>query len=242
MVTKCENCPLRGKDLFNEMTDDHVRFVKKFKSGELKIDAGSTILMEGSNSPQLFTALRGMGVRYKTLPDGNRQVINFVFPGDFLGLQAAVMGVMGHSIEATTNMTLCVFDRTEFWEFFKTYPDRAFDLTWLAAVEEHFLGEAILTTGQRSALQAVAWALGKIYSRGVSLGLVQDGSVPFPFKQQDLADAVGLSLVHTNKTIKKLRDRQLISLSNGRLSVADLQKLADVADMPEIEPSRRPLM
>lgn len=65
--------------------------MQRFKVGELVVDAGTPILLEGSNSPQLFTALRGMGLRYRHLTNGERQEINFVFPGNFLGLQAGLM-------------------------------------------------------------------------------------------------------------------------------------------------------
>lgn len=95
------------------MSDDDVVGMQKFKVGELVVDAGTPILLEGSNSPQLYTALHGMGLRYRHLTNGERQVINFVMPGDFLGLQAGLMKEMGHSVEATTKMTLCVFDRNE---------------------------------------------------------------------------------------------------------------------------------
>ncbi len=113
MVTDCQNCPLRKIDVFETLTGSELKYMQRFKSGELKIDAGTPFLMEGSNSPQLFTALKGMGIRYKLLPNGNRQVVNFVLPGDFIGLQAGVMGEMQHSVQATTPMVLCVFDRAE---------------------------------------------------------------------------------------------------------------------------------
>lgn len=193
------------------------------------VDAGTPVLMEGSNTPQLYTALRGMGLRHKTLPNGERQVINFIFPGDFIGLQAGIMGEMHHSIEATTAMTLCVFDRKEFFNFFKSNPTRGFDITWLAAVEEHFLGDTLATVGQRDAMEAIAWALFKLFQRGQALSLVRQARMPLPFRQQDLADALGLSLVHTNKTLAKLRDRQLAAWSNGVLQINDLEKLAKVA-------------
>ncbi|SHF75624.1 cAMP-binding domain of CRP or a regulatory subunit of cAMP-dependent protein kinases [Litoreibacter ascidiaceicola] len=242
MTTKCGNCPLRNKDLFIKFSNDDIKFMERFKSGELKIEAGTPLLMEGSNSPQLFTALRGMGVRYKTLQNGNRQVINLVFPGDFIGLQAGVMGEMGHSVEATTPMTLCVFDRSEFWNFFRTHPDRAFDLTWLAAVEEHFLGEAMASMGQRTAIEAIAWALVRIFKRGQALGLSQGNTMPLPYRQQDLADTLGLSLVHTNKTLTKLRDRQLASWSGGELRVNNIETLAELAQMDVEAAVKRPLM
>ena len=63
MAQKCENCPLRQKPLFQGLSADEVRFMQEFKVGELVVDPGAPILMEGSNSPQLFTVLRGMGIR-----------------------------------------------------------------------------------------------------------------------------------------------------------------------------------
>ncbi len=242
MATKCENCPLRQRDLFVPMTRDEVSVMQRFKVGELIVDAGAPILMEGSNSPQLFTALYGMGLRYRILKNGKRQVVNLIMPGDFIGLQAGVMGEMGHSVEATTKMTLCVFDRSAFWSFFRDNPERAFSITWLAAVEEHFLGEALTTLGQRTALQSVAWALCKIFMRGQSLRMVNNGQMPLPFRQQDIADALGLSLVHTNKMLATLRRRQLAHWADGTLSITDTDALAEVALLDDTEVVQRPIM
>lgn len=165
-----------------------------------------------------------------------------IFPCDFIGLQAGIMGEMGHSVEATTKMTLCVFDRTEFWSFFKERPDRAFSLTWLAAVEEHFMGDALASVGQRTALEAIAWALTRIFIRADSLGMVNNGSMKMPYIQQDLADALGLSLVHTNKTLSTLRARQLANWSDGTLRISNLDSLAEVAMIDDLTAAKRPIM
>ena len=242
MATNCETCPLRRLPVFKPFTEEELRFMARFKAGELTVEAGTPLLIEGSAAPQLYTVLRGMGLRYKMLANGRRQVVNFLFPGDFIGLQSGVMGEMQHSVEATTRMTLCVFDRREFWTFFKAQSARAYDVTWLAAIEEHFLGEALTTVGQRTAIERVAWALVRIWRRGSELGIPDDGSMIMPYRQQDLADALGLSLVHTNKTLAKLRERQLVTWSGGRLRIPDVRALARLAEM-ELEPEPiRPLM
>lgn len=229
MAINCKNCPLRRLDLFQNLSPEETTFMDKFKMGELTVDPGTPILMEGSNSPQLFTALRGMGLRYKMLENGNRHVVNFVFPGDFIGLQAGIMGEMGHSVEATSPMTLCVFDRGAIWNLFKNHPERAFDLTWMSAIEEHFLGEAVSTIGQRSATESIAWALTRIFLRGRAQNMTTDNRMRLPYRQQDLADALGLSLVHTNKTLAALRKRQLARWSDGVLTVNDIDALAAIA-------------
>lgn len=238
----CRNCPLRKLDIFAPFSDDDVRFMETFKMGEIEIAPGKQILSEGGDAPHLYTVLSGMGIRDKVLENGSRQVVGLVFPGDFLGLQAGVMSKMGHSVEARTQMRLCVFDRANLWNFFRSHPGRAFDITWLAAMEEQFLGDSLATVGQRDALQSLAWALFKIYQRGSGLNLVKDGRMALPYTQRDIADALGLSLVHTNKTLAKLRDRQLVSWGNGTLVVHDAPALAELAMVPLEPPERRPLM
>lgn len=238
----CRRCPLRANRLFAPMTDEEVAFMERFKTGELTVERGTMILMEGSNATQIYTVLSGMGVRSKMLENGERQVINFLFPGDFLGLQASVMGEMKHTAEATTEMRLCVFRREDLWLLFRTQPSRAYDLTWLAAVEEHFLGETIATIGQRDATQRLSWALLRLYLRVRALGLGSDGTVPLPFRQQDLADALGLSLVHTNKVLARLREAGMATWRDGILVVGNLENLAKTALVDLEKPEVRPLL
>ncbi|QIE47333.1 Crp/Fnr family transcriptional regulator [Pseudohalocynthiibacter aestuariivivens] len=243
MPTECQNCPLRKLSLFVDMSDQEVDFMQRFKSGELEVEAGTTLMMEGSNSPQLFTVLQGMGLRYKTFENGERQVINFVLPGDFIGLQAGVMREMQHSVEATTPMTLCVFDRKAVWALFRDQPERAFDLTWLAAVEEHLLGESLAIVGHMNGMGRVARAFVRLHDRADALGLLTNGEMHLPYKQQDLADALGLSLVHTNKTLKKLREQGVATWRNSRLKILSYPKLCSLAELSESrEPMQRPLI
>jgi len=246
MVVSCEKCPLRKQPLFIPFTEDEVVFMGKFKTGELTVDAGTTVLMEGSNSPQLYTVFSGMGTRYTTLENGRRQVINFLFPGDFIGLQASLMGEMKHSVEASTPMVLCAFKRSDLWNLFRVQPDRAYDLTWIAAVEEHFLGETIATLGQRDAAQRISWAFLRIEKRLRAVGLGKsgpnDGVVPLPFRQQDLADALGLSLVHTNKTLSSLRQRNVAAWTDGNLLVLDRKGLSKIAMVENVAEQMRPIL
>lgn len=224
------------------MTAEEVRFMEEFKVGELDVARGTVILLEGSNSPQLFTALKGLGLRYKTLQNGRRQVLNFIFPGDFIGLQAGLLGEMQHSVEATTPMTLCVFERSGLWRLFQNQPSRAFDLTWLAAIEEHFLGDALATLGQKDAEARIAWALIRIFERCEMLELASGDEIPLPYRQQDLADTLGLSLVHTNKTLARFRERQIATWFGGRLRIYERERLAEIGQIDSPERNARPLL
>ncbi len=238
----CAACPLRARSLFLPFSDEELAFMPSFKTGEKAVPRGAVVLRQGEPSPVLYTVLSGLATRSVLLPDGRRQVINFVFPGDFIGIQAGVMGEMRHTIEAATAMRLCVFDRSRLWELFRDQPERAFDLTWIAAVQEHFLGETIATLGQRHATERLAWAYVRIWRRLSAIGLQKDGRVPLPFRQGDLADALGLSLVHTNRTVARLRRLGLATWASGWLSVHDHAALSDVAGLPPEVEERRPIL
>ena len=146
----------------------------------------------------------GWAFRYKVLDDGRRQILNYALPADMLGLQGALMNEMEHSVEALTPLVLCVFPRAKLWDLYSRLPSLAFDITWLAAREEQLIDENLVSLGRRTALERVAYLLLHLFVRAEEAGLVSGGSIQFPFTQQHLADTLGMSLVHTNKTLKRL--------------------------------------
>ncbi|MGO8655143.1 Crp/Fnr family transcriptional regulator, partial [Rhizobium ruizarguesonis] len=130
--TPCEQCPLRPLPHFREFSRDELEFVSSFKRGELAVDAGSTILVEGAHSAHLFTVLSGWGFRYKMLEDGRRQILNYIMPGDLIGLQGTIAGEMQHSVEALSPVSLCVFERDRLMTLYNKHASLAFDITWIA--------------------------------------------------------------------------------------------------------------
>lgn len=238
----CERCPLRGLPALRDFSADELQFISQFKSGELNVEPGTTILHQGANSAHVFTVLSGWGFRYKMLDDGRRQILNFVLPGDFIGLQAGVLNEMQHSVEALTAMTLCVFPRDELWSLYEKYPSLAFDLTWLAAREEHIIDENLLSVGRRSALERVAFLFIALFVRAQQVGLTKGDTLPLPFTQQHLADTLGMSLVHTNKTLKRLTGSKAVRWKSKLLEILDRTRLVAIAGSEFSEPRGRPFM
>lgn len=225
----CEECPLLCNDHFRSFSDKELGFVSSFKRGELASSAGSSILLEGSNSPHLYTVLSGWGFRYKMLEDGRRQILNYVVPGDFIGLQSALHSEMQHSVEALSDMVLCVFERSRLFELYEKYPQLGFDITWLASREEQMLDEHLLSIGRRTAIERAAYLLAFLSDRAAVVGLFEHKSRIEPLTQQHVADTLGLSLVHTNKTLRKLCDLDAIAWHDSGFEIRDAEKLKDIA-------------
>lgn len=238
----CEACPLRTLHVLRDFTPDELAFVAGFKSGELNPEAGSSVLLQGTNSPHLYTVLSGWAFRYKTLPDGRRQILNYALPSDFLGLQASIFNEMQHSVEALTDMVLCIFERDKLWHLYSGHPTLAFDLTWLAAREEQILDEHLLSVGRRSAVERTAFLLLHLFLRAEQLGMTDGDFIRFPFTQQHVADTLGMSLVHTNKTLRKLTAARVIRWKDRTFELLDRDALTRLAVYEVIDKHPRPFI
>jgi CRP-like cAMP-binding protein len=242
MQLSCYQCALRECGLFKPVTPEELATISAMKKEHIKLSAGAEIIRAGEESPKLYTLYAGWAFRFKTLPDGRRQILNFLLPGDLLGLQAAMFEAAQHGVEALTDVQLCVLPRRDVWALFGEMPGLAFDVTWLGSREESIVDENLTSVGRRSAVERVAALIVSLYKRAQLLGLVIDDTFDFPLTQQHLADALGLSLVHTNKTLAKLRRMGMITGKNGSLTLANPRVLARVGQFFEEEIPRRPLI
>lgn len=238
----CEKCPLRTKRSLRDFSPEQLEFVSNFKTAELSAEAGTSLLMQGTNSAHLYTVLSGWAFRYKMLPDGRRQILNFALPSDFLGLQGSIMNEMQHSVEALTDMVLCVFSRNKLWGLYGAHPALAYDVTWLASREEQILDEQLLSIGRRTAVERTAYLLVHLFLRAEEVGLTKVNTVDFPFTQQHVADTLGMSLVHTNKTLKRLMASKALRWQGRKFEILNREKLLEIAAFEYTERTPRPFL
>lgn len=243
LVEYCGQCPLRQTGAFSTNTPEEIAFIQSFKKREITVSAGASLIREGTANGEFYTLLIGWGFRYRTLGEGKRQILNFLLPGDFIGLQEQLGAGSPHGVDLITDARLCCFPVERIWDLYRQHPNLSYDITWLAAHEELIVDENLVSVGQRSAEQRIAMLLVHLFKRAESIGLnAADGSVPFPVNQQHMADALGLSLVHTNKTLRKLAQLGLYAINDGRLRLVNPRALHRLADYYAQPVRGRPLI
>jgi len=242
--TRCIDCPLRQLPLFLDHSADELALVQSLKRREMTVGAGETLIQEGQADSPLFTLREGWAFRYKTLSDGRRQILTFLLPGDFIGVQQKMGAAAAHGVVTLTDALLCVFQRDSLWQLHRQSPTMGFNITWLTAHEESMVDDTLLSVGRRSAEERLAMLLILLFKRAAALQPdAGAGGVAFPLTQQHIADGLGLSLVHTNKTLRKLELRGLHRLVDGRLYMRDVKALARLADLyGDGRPPPRPLV
>lgn len=239
----CAACPLRRLPAFTQIPAEEIAFIQAFKNGELTLPAGTQVRREGAGGGDYYTLLSGWAFRYRTLSSGARQILNFLLPGDFIGLQEKLTAAATHGVELLTEAMLCRFPGDRLFDLYKTHPGLGYDVTWLAAHEELIVDENLVSVGQRTAMQRVAMLLIHLYKRADALGMREpDKGVEFPVTQRHMADALGLSLVHTHRTLRKLEQNGLYKIADGRLTINRPAAMSRVADYYSLPLQDRPLI
>ena len=232
LILPCAQCKLRRLNATREFSAEELETVQWFKCGDLELQAGTEIVATGAESPHLWTLYAGHAFRYVLLPDGRRQILNFLFPTDFIGLQASILEAAEHSVAALTDVHLCVFEKRHLTEVFRKVPDLGYDITWITANEMSFVDLNLVAVGQFRADERIAYLLFSFFERMRGLELHDGLSCSLPLKQQHIADSLGLSLPYTNAALKRLVKDKLIALEGGRLVVLDWERFCARAVMP----------
>ena len=242
MRVPCFECALRRTGAFKPINDLELAFINEMKRDHLVCPPGGEVIAAGQDQAELYTLYAGWAIRCKTLPDGRRQILNILLPGDLIGLQGAMFEAAAYSVEAITEVQLCLLPRRKMWSLFENMPELAFDVTWLGSREESIVDENLTSTGQRTAAERIAALIIQLYKRLNVLGMVVNGAMPFPLTQQHIADTLGLSLVHTNKSLAKLRRVGMFTQTNGMLLLTNPRALESMAQYFEEEFAKRPLI
>lgn len=199
--------------------------VERVGRSQREIAARRDLTREGDVPRYVHLVLEGWACRYKTLPDGRRQIVGFFVPGDFCDLNVYILKAMDHSIGAITRLRVADISRDEMDQLTGGHPRITQALWWAELVNASIQREWTLNVGQRSAYERIAHLLVEMFLRLECVGLTRGQSCDFPLTQTDLADATGLTAVHVNRTLQELRRAGLIVLQGRTLTIPDLDSL-----------------
>lgn len=196
---------------------------------EVRFDRQETIIESGGAYERVYLLQEGWVTRFKLLPTGERQIINFALPGDFLCFNATLFGKADHFLAAKTAVTAYALEKRPLGRLLALDPSLAVALTWANAHEESLLAERLASLGRRTARERVAHLFCELWRRLHLVEMTDNDSFPLPITQEDLADTLGLSAVHVNRTLRQLRNEGLIELGTNHVRVLSMHGLEAVA-------------
>ena len=191
--------------------------------------ADTDLVAEGMVPRSVFLLQEGMAVRYRNLPDGRRQIMTFLIPGDLCDPHVFLLRTMDHSIGTLTPVRVSPISREDLMHTFATRPRISAALWWASLQEESMLRERIVSLGRRDARGRIAYLLCELLWRHAAMGLAENEIFRLPLTQTELGDALGLTPVHVNRVLRGFRERRLILMEHRMLHVLDVAGLQEIA-------------
>lgn len=191
--------------------------------------AGRDLVHQGQSDQAAYILISGWAFSYKLMANGERQIVDFQIPGDFLGLRSVLLHISDHSIEPVTDIEVTEVHVSDLLEAFSQTPRLATAVMWAASRDEAMVVEHLVNVGRRNAAERMAHFLLEL---GARLTLVRLGSregFACPITQYLLADALGLSAVHVNRVLRQLREAKLLTFRDGFVGFENYDRLAEFA-------------
>ena len=192
------------------------------------------MVREGERTNDCSLLLRGFAFRQKLLRNGSRQIISIHIPTEFVDLQNGLLGVADHNVQSLDGSEAAIIPRGALLEAAAKSPAIRTAMWIDTLLDASIFREWVVNVGRRDSRARIAHLLCELVFRLEKIGDGRDGIFDFPLTQEQIADATGLTAVHTNRTLQSLRKEGLIQLSAKSLSVLDWDRLSEVADFDEL--------
>lgn len=223
--------PLTKKlSAFVALSDPDLETLGRFFSQRRHFLAGHEMIYEGQKDASVYILAEGWACSYKTQADGERQIIDFQIPGDFLGLRSVLFRTSDHNTDAITAISASEVMVSDIFDAFQNAPRLAAAVLWAASRDEAMVVEHLVNIGRRSAEEGMAHLLLELGARLNLVGLGNKTGFDCPLTQYHLADALGLSAVHVNRVLRHLREEGLVTFQKGRVVFGDIVRLTELAD------------
>lgn len=181
------------------------------------------LLSTGQHPDYAYVVQSGWAARYGMRPDGSRRITGFMLPGDFCGIHAVSQAAMDHAIVALTECEVVRIERAAIADLVERSALLAQAIWRAKLVDEAILRQWLLNSAD--AFQAVGHLLCELHARAQMVGLAEGGRCHVPLTQEHLGDAIGITSVHTNRVMQRLRTEQLLELAHGELHIPDVRAL-----------------
>jgi CRP-like cAMP-binding protein len=196
-------------------------------------ETGQDIVVQGSRPTHSTLMLEGVAARYKILEDGSRQITALHIGGDFVDLHAFLLKTMDHGVLAMSPVRVAFAQHADLKSITETMPHLT-RLLWLdTLVDGAVHREWIVAMGRRSKKSHLAHLICELYVRLNVVGMVENSSFKLSLSQAEMADVLGLSLVHLNKTLQLLRKEGAVRWENKTIVVLDWGRLVQIAEFDD---------
>jgi len=214
----------------NPLTEDDFATLERSLGATRQVRADEDVVSEGDRPTTCLVLTDGLVGRYKQLRNGRRQIVSFQVPGDFVDMHSFVLGRLDHSMGALTPCRLRPISHPAMQDILDKHPRIALALWREVMIDAAVFREWVVNVGQRPAYERLAHVFCEVAYRLKVVQQMHGDRFAFPVTQEELGQAVGLSAVHVNRVMQRLKADHLVTHRAGVLAIHDWQGLQTAGD------------
>ena len=199
-----------------------------------KVEPGQFMLREGMRTEFSTLLLSGYAYRHKLTADGERQIVSIHIPGDFMDLEGSLLTTADHNVQALTRGEIATIETRYLIALIDSHPHVARAMWIDTLIDASIYREWVVNVGRRPAIQRIGHLLCEVARRLEIAGLGATTGYQFPMTQDQLADAVGLTPVHVNRTLKAMEAAKLIARHKRFIEIPDWERLRTMSGFNEL--------
>lgn len=224
----------------NRLDQDDVLAIEQLPIKTRRVAAHNYFAREGDRPSEACLIMEGFVFRSKLTPDGARQIFSIDVPGGIPDLQSLYLHVMDHDLTTLSDCTLGFIQHDALRELIRRRPNVAAALWRETLIDGAIFREWVVNVGCRPALPRMAHLLAEIYARLEQVGQAANGLFELPITQVDLADCLGLSIVHVNRTLQQLRHEGLVATERKNYHLLEKIRLEELGQFDPLYLHRNP--
>jgi len=230
---QCAYCVVRQNGLCSVFGDDAELDASGLEAAHMPVrvfNPGDCIYSQGEGSDLVFNLVSGWVGLHQDMSDGRRQISQFLLPGALFGVKPKGAR-RSHGATAITTASVCAIPTVRLDELRRDHPAFNEQFIWMLQRENHVSQEALTIIGQGASPERVARVLWDLAVRICAPRAIARGAVlKAPLTQRLIAEATGLTAIHVNRVVRRLREQQVVDFHDGVMTIEDPDRLAALAD------------
>lgn len=205
--------------------DEDRTHLARMTAQERLVPPRTDLSRQGDRPEHVHVVLEGVACRYRLTEGGHRSIMDLILPGDFCDLHVFVLNRMDHFVGTVSECRVASLSAEALDELVHTHPRITRALWWSSLVDESVLREWLVNMGRRRSDRQMAHLFCEWHARLTAVGHADETGFPQPLTMEDLADVLGRSPVHTQRTMQVLRDEGLVVTQDRHVTIPDLARL-----------------
>ncbi|MAM86786.1 Crp/Fnr family transcriptional regulator [Allohahella sp. A8] len=227
------SCLIDKMNYYIDLSSEEKSVLLDLESIKVQHKARTIIYHQEAQVGDIFVVKDGWVASFSQLPNGNRTILNIHYPGDIVGSSSMPFEIHASGLMSITQATLCPFPKQKFANIFRHHPNLSALLYSMSLQEKMVLVDRLKAIGRMPGKNRLMLFVLQAHARQTAFRNLDALTFEFPLSQELIGDAIGLTTVYVNRTVRELEEEGLMSVRNREVTIFNKRRMVELCDFKD---------